>query len=95
MPGEDRRDYREIENVTIIVNGDDPKGHPFEEQTESINISSVGISFFLKNSITLRSFISIQLSKSDQFGYLSRVSAVVVRVETISPEKYMVAAEFI
>ena len=72
-----------------------PKGHPFEEQTESINISSVGISFYLKTSISPRSFLSIQLSQSMQFGYLDRVSAVVARAETLSPEKNLVAAELI
>lgn len=95
MTGEDRRDFRETEKVAIIVNGDDLNGHPFEEQTESIDISAVGISFYLKSSISPRSFISIQLNQSKLFGYRGKVSALVVRVEVFPSDEYLVAAEFI
>ena len=95
MPGKEPRDYREEEKAAIVVSGDDLKGHAFEEQTESINISSSGISFYLNTFIGPRSFITIDLSKSKQFGYLGKVSAVVVRLEMSSSAKHMVAAEFI
>ena len=42
MSSEDRRDIREPERVGIVVSGKDLEGHPFEEQTESIDISAVG-----------------------------------------------------
>ena len=95
MTGKEHRDYREEEKATIVVSGDDFKGHAFEEQTESINISSSGISFYLNTFIGPRSFISIDLSQSMQFGYLGKVTAVVVRTEMSSAGKHLVAAEFI
>jgi hypothetical protein len=95
MTGKEHRDYREEEKATIVVSGDDLKGHAFEEQTESINISSSGISFYLNTFIGPRSFITIDLRQSQQFGYLGKVSAVVVRLEMSSSAKHMVAAEFI
>jgi hypothetical protein len=95
MTGKEHRDYREEEKVNIVVSGEDLKGHAFEEQTESIDISSSGISFYLNNFTGPRSFISIDLSQSKQFGYLGKVTAVVVRTETSSAEKHLVAAEFI
>jgi len=95
MTGKEHRDYREEEKANIVVRGDDLKGHAFEEQTESINISSSGISFYLNTFIGPRSFISIDLSQSKEFGYLGKVSAVVVRIEESSSEKHLVAAELI
>ena len=84
MPG--RRDDRETEKVAIVVRGDDSNGNFFQEQTESIDISSVGLSFYLKRSIKPRSFISVQLNQSKLLGYRGQVSALVVRVETVSPD---------
>lgn len=95
MSTKEHRDYREEEKAKIVVTGDDLNGHAFEEQTESINISSTGISFYLKTFIGPRSFISIDLSQSMQFGYLGKVSAVVVRIEESGSEKHLLAAEFI
>ena len=95
MAGKEHRDYREEEDANIVVSGDDFKGHTFVEQTQSINISSSGISFYLNTSIGPRSFITIDLTQSKQFGYLGKVSAVVVRLEVLSSEKHLVAAEFI
>jgi hypothetical protein len=95
MPSKEPRDYREEENATIVVSGDDLKGHAFEEQTESINISSSGISFYLNTLIGPRSFITIDLRQTQQFGYLGKISAVVVRLEMSSSEKHLVAAEFV
>jgi hypothetical protein len=95
MSRENRRDYREPEKAAISVSGNDPKGHPFEEQAETINISAVGLSFYLKTPISPQSFISVDLTQSKQFGYLGKVHAVVVRIETSSAEKNLVAAEFI
>ena len=95
MTGKEHRDYREEENSTIVVSGEDLKGHAFEEQTESINISSSGISFYLNTFIGPRSFISIDLSQSRYFAYRGKVTAVVVRIEMSSSEKHLEAAQFI
>ena len=95
MPRNDRRDDRETEKVVIVVRGDDSNGHSFEEQTESIDLSSVGISFYLKTSIRPRSLMSVQLSQSKLLGYRGQVSALVIRVETVSPDKHLVAAEIL
>lgn len=95
MTGKEHRDYREEEKANIVVRGEDLNGHAFEEQTESIDISSSGISFCLNTSIGPRSFISVDLSQSKEFGYRGKVTAVVVRIEILSAEKHRVAAEFI
>ncbi|MFN8006290.1 MAG: hypothetical protein U0V70_04545 [Terriglobia bacterium] len=95
MANKGQRTLREEEQVNIIVSGEDLMGHSFEEQTESVNISSSGILFYLNTSIGPRSFVSIDLGKSKEFGYLGKVSAVVVRIEISSPGKHLVAAEFI
>jgi hypothetical protein len=95
MIGERRRDNREEEKANIVVSGKDLKGHVFEEQTESINISASGILFYLNTFTGPRSFISIDLSQSEQFGYRGKVTAVEVRTERSSAEKHQVAAEFI
>jgi hypothetical protein len=95
MSSEDRRDIREPERVGIVVSGKDLEGHPFEEQTESIDISAVGISFYLKTLVSPRCFISVELGKSTQFGYLGKVTAVVARLEDSPSGKRLVAAEFV
>ena len=95
MARENRHHSRKEEKANIIVSSEDLKGHSFEEQTECVDISSSGISFYLKTFIGPRSFISIDLSQSKEFGYLGKVSAVVVRVEQSSSGKHLVAAEFI
>ena len=95
MSGEDRRDYREPEKAAIDVSGDDLKGQPFEEQAETVNISVVGLSFYLKTPINVQTFIFVDLTRSKEFGYLGKVHALVVRIETSSPEKNLVAAKFI
>ena len=95
MAGTFRRDRREEERASIVVSGENLARNTFEEQTESINISSSGIAFYLNNSIGPRSFISLELSQSKEFGYLGKIRAVVVRLENISSEKKFVAAEFI
>jgi hypothetical protein len=92
---ERRRDNREEEKANIVVSGKDLKGHVFEEQTECLNISSSGILFYLNTFTGPRSFISIDLSQSKQFGYRGKVTAVAVRTERSSAEKLRVAAEFI
>ena len=95
MTVKEHRDYREEEKANIVVSGEDLNGEPLKEHTQSINISSSGISFYLNTFIGPRSFISIDLSQSKEFGYRGKISAVVVRVEQSSSGKHLVAAEFI
>jgi hypothetical protein len=90
---EKRRDTREKELINIVVNSEDLAGHPFAEQTESIDISVGGIAFYLKTPVSPRSFVSIDLSQSREFGYRGKVTGIVVRSEP-SSEKNLVAAGF-
>ena len=95
MAHDTRRDFREAEKAAVIVRGNDFKGSAFEEQTEIIDISSVGISFYLRSTIGPRSFLSVELSRSELFGYRGKTRALVVRIESSIPDRKLVAAEFI
>ena len=54
MAHDERRDSRESDKAVITVRGNDLKGNAFEEQTEIIDISSLGISFYLRSTISPR-----------------------------------------
>ncbi|MFN8007406.1 MAG: hypothetical protein U0V70_10355 [Terriglobia bacterium] len=66
MQAKDRRDYRENEDFSVQVSGTDVTGHSFVEESQTIDISSVGVSFRLKNSISPRSFVGIDWSGKSQ-----------------------------
>ena len=95
MGGENRRDSRETERVRVTVTGTDLKGASFEEQTESIELSAVGMSFHLKTAIGARTVLGIEAADSRILGHVGKIRAVVVRTETSSSEKRFVAAQFI
>jgi len=95
MAHDERRDSRESEKAVVTVRGNDLKGNAFEEQTELIDISSLGISFYLRSTISPRSFLSIELGQSKLFGYRGKITAVVARVDSSDSERNVVAAEFI
>src|SRR5881296_1314611 len=51
---ERRRRKRVGMNVPTKVKGSNVQGNPFEEQTESLDVSSKGVAFFLKQRVRLR-----------------------------------------
>jgi hypothetical protein len=95
MRGERRRGRREPEKVKITVRGTDSSRTSFEEQTETIDVSAVGLSCYLHTPLFLRTFLSIEIRNSKVLTHIRNIQALVVRIETLSPGKQFVAAQFL
>jgi hypothetical protein len=93
MRGEKRRDSREPEKAKVIVKGTDSNGLPFEEQTQTVDLSASGLSFHLNAPIFVRSFLSVEISSS-LLAPIGKMQALVVRIDC-SPGKQLVAAQFL
>jgi hypothetical protein len=60
----ERRKRKRLQvKVPIRVKGYDAEGNRFEEQTETLNISSSGVAFFLKRRIRASSSLDLTLSQ--------------------------------
>jgi|GEM_PF-3648031 len=92
MRGEKRRDPREPEKVKITVNGTGHNGVSFEEQTETIDLSLAGLSFYLNTPIFIRTFLSLDIKSSSFLGF-DKILALVVRIDTSCQGKQFVAAQ--
>ena len=88
------RSPREEEHTQILVMGDDLKGEPFQEETETVNISESGISFYLKTPIWMDSHLTLKLPSSSVFEAGSSMKAKVVRMQNESSGKNFIAARF-
>jgi hypothetical protein len=95
MRGEKRRDSREPEKAKLIVKGTDLDGISFEEETETIDVSTAGLSFFLNTPLFTNTFLSVEISNSSLLAHMSKAQALVVRIDTSSPKKQFVAAQFL
>jgi PilZ domain len=95
MRNEERRDPREPERVKVNVKGTHPNGVSFEEQTETVDLSMIGLSFYLRTPISVRTFLSIELGESRLLTHIRKVQALVVRIDTSSPGKQLVAVQFL
>jgi hypothetical protein len=77
----ERRKRKRLQaKVPIKVKGSDADGNRFEEQTETLNISSSGVAFFLRRRIRVSSLLDLTLSQPnspESFNTKGRV----VRVE--------------
>src|SRR5215831_13429809 len=62
MRNELRNDRREPEKIKITVSGTDIKGMFFEEQTETIDLSPTGLSFYLNARIFVSTLLSLNLN---------------------------------
>jgi PilZ domain len=93
MHREKRRDLREPEKVTVTVNGPDHNGRSFEEQTETIDLSESGLSFYLDTPIFVRSFLSLNINSNSLLT--GKLTALVVRIDTSCPGKQFVAAQLL
>ena len=85
---------REIEQSQIIVEGNDVKGEPYQEETQTLDISESGISFFLKTPIWMDSHLTLKLPSSSVFEAGSSMKAKVVRMQNESSGKNFIAARF-
>jgi hypothetical protein len=95
MRGEERRDPRELERVKVTVKGTRSNGVSFEEQTESVDLSMLGLSFYLRTPISVRTFLSIEIGESRLLFHIRKAQVLVVRIDTSSPGKQLVGVQFL
>ena len=95
MRGDKRRDFRESEKVKVTVKGTDSHGMSFEEQTQTVDLSASGLSFYLNTPIFVRTFLSVEISSNSLVAYIGKVQVLVVRIDTSSAGKQFVAAQFL
>jgi PilZ domain len=90
---DDRRHVREPEKTKLTVRGTHG-GTSFEEETETIDLSMVGTSFYLKTPVSLHSFVSIEMGSS-RLTHIRKAQALVVRIDTSSPGKQLIGVQFL
>ena len=94
MRNELRNDRREPEKIKITVSGSDIKGIHFEEQTETIDMSPVGFSFYLNTRIFVSTFLSLNFNgKSNLLGHSGKLQPLVVRIDSSRSGKQLVAVQ--
>jgi hypothetical protein len=92
---ERRKRTRSELKVPIKVKGSDVQGNPFEEQTESLDISANGVAFFLKQRVRVTSSLELTVSQPNSPDVVER-RAKVIRVEDSSGQRgYKVAVKFV
>ena len=89
MQGERRRNVREPKKVKITVKGTDSNRTSFEEETETIDLSPSGLSFYLKAPIFVRALLSIEINSRSILS--GKFQALVVRVDISREGKQFVA----
>jgi hypothetical protein len=85
---------RETESSRLSVNGTDSRGAPFQEETETIDISETGISFYLTTPIWVDSHLKIDITSSSLFGPKHSTQAKVVRIKVTPDKRQFVAVRF-
>jgi hypothetical protein len=95
MYNERRRDRREPEKVKVTIRGTHSSGVPFEEQTETVDVSAVGLAFYLSTPLFVRTFLSIEIGNSTFLSHIRKIQALVVRIDTSLSGKQLVAAQFL
>ena len=94
MRNELRNDRREPERIRITVSGTDYKGMSFEEQTETIDLSPTGVSFYLDTRIFVSTFLSLNFNvRSNLLGHSGKLQALVVRIDSSRSGKQLVAVQ--
>lgn len=85
---------REEEHSALSVSGVDVKGNPFQEETQTIDISESGLSFLLKTPIWMDSHLTLKIQSSSLFGAGSIMKAKVVRIQSGNPKGQIIGARF-
>lgn len=85
---------REIEQAQVIVEGNDVEGAPFQEETQSLDISESGISFYLKTPIWMDSHLTLKIRSSNLFDADYSLKAKVVRMQNELSGKKLIGARF-
>jgi len=91
---ERRKRKRVAMNVPIKVKGSGVQGNSFEEQTESLDISSNGVAFFLKQRVRVTSYLQLSVSRPNT-SYVFEQRAQVLRVEDTGQRGYKIAVKFV
>jgi len=91
---DERRHVREPETTKLIVRGTHG-GTSFEEETETIDLSMVGLSFYLKTPVALHSFVSIEISNSKVLTHIRKIQALVVRIDRSPSGKQLIGVQFL
>jgi hypothetical protein len=90
----EREASREVERSKLFVRGINAEGKDFEEETETIDISETGISFYLSTSLWMDAHLTIQIGSSELFGADCTMKAKVVRLKSEGLNKQLVGARF-
>ena len=85
---------RESEQSQVVVTGIDVKGNPFQEETQTVDISESGISFYLKTTIWMDSHLTLKISSSSFFQAGSVMKAKVVRIQNEPSARKLVGVRF-
>ena len=89
-----QRAVREQESSTLLISGVDVNGAKFEEESQTIDISETGISFYLKTSVWMDAHLDLEITSSPSLGPKSLLKAKVVRFGLPTGDKRLVAARF-
>ena len=90
----EREGSRETERSKLFVRGINADGKDFEEETETLDISESGISFYLTTSLWMDAHLTIHIASSELFGADCVMKAKVVRLKSETPNKQLVGARF-
>ena len=94
-----RSAQRVRDNSKLIVDGTDLLGFPYTENSQTIDISRTGISFYLQNRPWIEDFIDITIYPSElsnsNYYYGRKAKGRIVRTGAVSGEKVFVAARFL
>jgi hypothetical protein len=94
MPRDSSSAIRARENSRLFVRCVDANGTTFCEQTETIDISETGISFFLNTPIWVDTHVTIEIVSSSLFGSRHTVRAKVVWIKVGPSGRQLVGARF-
>lgn len=89
-----QRAIREQESSKLFIAGVGLDGKEFQEETQTIDISETGISFFLQTPIWMDSHLTIEIRSSDLFGPQTVMKAKVVRLRSEPSGRQFVGARF-
>ena len=91
----ERRKRKRVKmNVPTKVKGVNVHGNSFAEQTETLDVSSNGVAFFLKQRVRVTSHLEISLSRPNT-PYVIERRAQVLRVEESGQRGYKIAVKFV
>ena len=94
MARDGRAAVRQRERTKVVITGVDASGLPFEEKTESCDISEEGLSFYLSRPLWVNSHLTAERVSSSLFASSHVTRAMVVRIQGDPSGKQFIAARF-